>query len=149
MATQQATKVPLSKSPCPLKIPRMTGSTLSIVSKRQKHRKLSNKKLSDAIWEYWVEKFEKGKHLTRKLHTSFGSIASPWLTLSKANTRWWACSMPWNKSRVWPKRMSLWMPSFLCLVKGFPTRTTTSVRKKMQSCRATVVVSTRKQGYVG
>ena len=39
----------------------MTGSPVSEIFKRQKQRRLSNKKLSDTIQEYRVQKFEKGK----------------------------------------------------------------------------------------
>ena len=50
----------------------MTGSTLSDASKRQKHRRLWDKKLSDAIQEYQIEKFEKGKASYQKIADKLG-----------------------------------------------------------------------------
>lgn len=50
----------------------MTGSTLSEVSKRQKQRRLKNKKLNDAIQEYRTQKLENGKASYRKVATTFG-----------------------------------------------------------------------------
>jgi len=50
----------------------MTGSTLSEASKKQKQRRLSNKKLNDAIQEYRTQKLEKGKASYRKVAATFG-----------------------------------------------------------------------------
>jgi hypothetical protein len=50
----------------------MTGSALSEASKRQKKRRLSNKKLNDAIQEYRMQKLEKGKASYRKVAAAFG-----------------------------------------------------------------------------
>jgi hypothetical protein len=53
-------------------VPTMTGSTLSEASKRQRQRKLLNKKLNDAICEYRTQKLEKGKASYRKVAVTFG-----------------------------------------------------------------------------
>ena len=70
--TQQGIKIPLSNSPCPPEITTMTRSMLSEASNRQSHRRLSSKKLSDAVQEYWIEKFEKGKASYREIADKFG-----------------------------------------------------------------------------
>jgi CRISPR/Cas system CSM-associated protein Csm2 small subunit len=50
----------------------MTGSTLSEAPKRQKQRRLSNKKINDVIQEYQTQRLEKGKASYRKVVAMFG-----------------------------------------------------------------------------
>jgi hypothetical protein len=50
----------------------MTGSTSSEALKRQKKRRLSNKKLNNAIQEYRIQKLEKGKAPYWKAAAAFG-----------------------------------------------------------------------------
>ena len=50
----------------------MTRSTLSEASKRQSHRRLSSKKLSDAVQQYRIKKFEKGKASYQEIADKFG-----------------------------------------------------------------------------